>query len=662
MSYTDKKITQAEINAHHVQGATDYLIGSAQQNKAVFDDLPEFIAGKHNELIDELNSHHGDEIKVAVDEWLAEHPEVTTTVQDNSLTTAKYKDGSVTEPKIANGAVTPSKLDRTYSTPADLASVNANLTNELNVLDARMDTFASLPDGSTSGNAEILDIRVGANGTTYPSAGDAVRGQLTDLETDFIDYTDGFYLVLPPERIRKFSFTPENGNFGVASNRGSYVQGFSLRGAKGVGVEITSGYQYNVFFAFVDGSYSYISSLGSYVSKSMNYINIPEGANRGYITCRKNDDSDFTDEELLGVFRVRLIGTSDKEVVDYNGNTDFRSCAYGYYQYVDAWPGRDWARLTQERYYRIGEDLLLNINPKSGYWAVVNFFDSQFKRLGNNGSWIKSKATIALKDHYSNAAYFVITYRKASGENLTNDDCNQFSVLNFYIKQYAPATNKSNLKFANHWSVGASDIAIYGDTLVIADTNHLIINGVDVTTDNNTFDVGHGNNVMFGTTLYNDFPKLYAGGWYTWNKCVFVNAITENTATLLETITFDDLPTGYVNACVDEPNERIYIFEETGEDTHQGDILFAVGDFQGNILSSKMLGLSLPIIQGMDFKDGFCYVTSGDGSTQYPNYLSVFNTNGDLVSRSILELDGEIEGIQVGETTYIKSLKSLFTI
>ena len=174
MSYTDRKITQAEINAHHVQGATDYLIGNAQQNKAVFDNLPEFIAGKFNDLIDEIAGQHGDEIRVAVDEWLAEHPEVTTTVQDNSLTTAKYVDGSVT----------PAKLDRTYTTPNDLLEVNANLTTEINVLDARMDEFASLPEGSTSGNAELVDIRVGVDGETYQSAGGAVRGQAADLKND----------------------------------------------------------------------------------------------------------------------------------------------------------------------------------------------------------------------------------------------------------------------------------------------------------------------------------------------------------------------------------------------------------------------------------------------------------------------------------------------
>lgn len=48
--------------------------------------------------------------------------------------------------------------------------------NRLDILEDRMDTFASLPPGSTAGNAELLDIRNGANGTSWASAGDAVRG------------------------------------------------------------------------------------------------------------------------------------------------------------------------------------------------------------------------------------------------------------------------------------------------------------------------------------------------------------------------------------------------------------------------------------------------------------------------------------------------------
>lgn len=54
----------------------------------------------------------------------------------------------------------------------------ASQQDELDVLSARMDTFASLPSGSTSGNAELLDIRVGADGVTYSTAGNAVRSQI----------------------------------------------------------------------------------------------------------------------------------------------------------------------------------------------------------------------------------------------------------------------------------------------------------------------------------------------------------------------------------------------------------------------------------------------------------------------------------------------------
>ena len=63
-----------------------------------------------------------------------------------------------------------------------------NEQNEkINVLKARMDTFTSLPDGSTAGDAELADIRVGYNGTVYPSAGDAVREQVRELNSDLVE-------------------------------------------------------------------------------------------------------------------------------------------------------------------------------------------------------------------------------------------------------------------------------------------------------------------------------------------------------------------------------------------------------------------------------------------------------------------------------------------
>ena len=70
-----------------------------------------------------------------------------------------------------------------YKTEIDgiVATQNSTITNinsRTNVLEARMDEFASLPPGATSGNAELLDIRVMETGETAASAGDAVRGQV----------------------------------------------------------------------------------------------------------------------------------------------------------------------------------------------------------------------------------------------------------------------------------------------------------------------------------------------------------------------------------------------------------------------------------------------------------------------------------------------------
>lgn len=75
------------------------------------------------------------------------------------------------------------EIIRSYTDPI----VNEQ-NDKINVLKARMDTFASLPDGSTSGDAELLDIRVKADGTTVTSAGNAVREQFSELKSDLANF------------------------------------------------------------------------------------------------------------------------------------------------------------------------------------------------------------------------------------------------------------------------------------------------------------------------------------------------------------------------------------------------------------------------------------------------------------------------------------------
>ena len=70
------------------------------------------------------------------------------------------------------------------STVAALTSRVAANETDIATQTARIDSIASLPSGSTSADAELMDIRIKANGISESSAGNAVRAQINDVTSE----------------------------------------------------------------------------------------------------------------------------------------------------------------------------------------------------------------------------------------------------------------------------------------------------------------------------------------------------------------------------------------------------------------------------------------------------------------------------------------------
>ena len=123
--------------------------------------------------------------------------------QSTSLTALSNQLGNHTvKSDVPENAVFTDTVYDDTEVKEEIASINSNLTSEISraketeeVLKSRIDTITSLPEGSTTGDAELQDIRVKADGTTATTAGNAVREQFNELKEDLSEHEDMICMV-----------------------------------------------------------------------------------------------------------------------------------------------------------------------------------------------------------------------------------------------------------------------------------------------------------------------------------------------------------------------------------------------------------------------------------------------------------------------------------
>lgn len=546
----------------------------------------------------------------------------------------------------------------------------------LSATEARIDNIIAGPAPSAE---EIVDARLGADGVTYPSLGDAIRDQVSDLKAEsneiaetigFTNYTQSLGLAYGKSLNVSNGAVIDNADFAV-------VDGFiPVDYGDKVKIHWTGTTVFTCLRCYYDANQNFITGVNYgatspweflIADKTVKYVRISASK-----TVSKNlsirVSSDKVTENRAYITEVyEDVGLPHVDVKDLeqggfdaNGlNDNSRTDCMRSVGYIEVVPN---AR------YKVGMTINQSTAPNIGI-SFYSVADGTTPRIGYT-LYVANENEFTVP---SDAKYIRILAR------MTGDPFYLGYVTSLYMRLAKPLTkslqtvidsvdasgNDLVIQYANPTILSTrlslissrrtqQDIAVYDGTIVESDVGKININGTDIQINN-----GHGNNCDFGRTLHGTFPYLYCGSWDEDSATIYVNEITATSATFVRLVNFN--LEGYLNMAVDETGNRFYIFN--ADDPYTGNITFIASDLYGNIQSTKELGIQIPIIQGMTFFDGHIYVVSGSPNTGDKLYIYCFDTDGNLISRtSKIGTSEEPEGISydVDGTLYFATISKIY--
>lgn len=191
--------------------------------------------------------------------------------------------------KVADNSYLNDKITTLHN---ELNNVSTELNTEKttrqqddNLINARIDALSTLQEGSTTGDAELTDARVGYNGVTYTNVGTAIRTQVENLHSD----VDNLW--------RAHTYTTD---FGYISVKGNPVSSTSW---KNTGFIELKPYSNHLYIPMSEGPASvkcvfysnanYTNFISTYTGES-NIVDVPNNAKYVIVNFYKGNETNFS--------------------------------------------------------------------------------------------------------------------------------------------------------------------------------------------------------------------------------------------------------------------------------------------------------------------------------------------------------------------------------
>lgn len=499
---------------------------------------------------------------------------------------------------------------------------------------------------------ELVDIRVGVDGVTYPSAGDAVRGQISDLKEDLNNTSQVVYKTDISLTTGLIPFHAKNGDsITIKTKDGSNFIGpdqlrfFDASGAyldywSTVPLTVNSRtFTYNKETeAFYIGIEKVAPSVVDYIVVNANntYNNEQRLSNvendvslvNEKVESVENDLEEY--EESISFIKPKIKGWIDGKYVSRSDGTEQSNTTYHATDFIAINP-------------KLGNIVLTSTNA-GNYDTDYNVWYDEDKNFISNFSYARdAEKTITPPP---NARYFRLSCNKTVVLTLTVPYANKtlFDMLpentetgNYVITS---ALRKENLIVEK-----LTGTLTYSQSFCMFDGKYYSTNGTNISEQDISFtelrnavvNVGHGNALQLGHN-----GKAYASGWND-NKVYIVDL---ETLTVENTIT---LPTtGYTTSVIDDLKGVAYIFQRDTYPDNEAPYTFIAYDYVNEQTLYSRKTAPFAAMQACDIYNDSIIVVNGLGNVSAPNYCKVYDINGVVTGQYILPdimRTGEPEGV-----------------